>query len=536
MPRRHLFVLALWAAFVCRGALHAVLAPMWDGYDEPGHLAYILFIDDHGRPPGYAEPSFPKFFIDANRYLPSVVHAGAPTFEEWRRMPPADRERSRATAAQLARNPSRYLIYASGNYERQQGPLFYYVAAIPGLFLRRLTLAQLLLTMRLFCVALASLSIPIGALFFRLVGGDRALAIGLPLFALAPNTLFAFDRVTNEVLAFPLMTAIAIELVIVTTRPRDRDFVILGLLTTAGLWTRITFLTVLPAIAVAVTLSKRRRRVPIALAVGLPLLATALLFAWNKSGTGHVTGFIEQSGMSALNVADVRNAVQYLRGIPLVPDFVRNHLWSGGWGFVKPSDRIYAIVVILLIAGATLAATSIVRRGWRAPSLRRTYALMVVVIAFAVAIFFHLISAAIGALRLPGSVTVGAAGWYFDEIRAMELGIIVLFLCAATRTREARRLGQLMIVVCATADLTGTIKLLLPRWGGYSGHPISVSVYRQALQAAPVVLPIVAPLAVAGLWITALLMSANTLQPLKVWRPKRHADERSVIQHTLFIP
>src|SRR5579884_924920 len=145
-PRRG-FVVALWLAFVLQGTFYALLAPMWEGFDEPGHLAYILFIDDHGRPPGFNEPSFPKFFVDANALLPSVVGHGAPTFVQWRAMTAPQRDASRARADQLAKNRDRYRVYVSSNYERQQGPLFYYIAAIPAFFLRHLTLPKLLVAM-----------------------------------------------------------------------------------------------------------------------------------------------------------------------------------------------------------------------------------------------------------------------------------------------------------------------------------------------------------------------------------------------------
>src|SRR5581483_2528940 len=279
-PRRG-FVVALWAAFILQGAFYALLAPMWEGFDEPGHLAYILFIDDHGRPPGFTEPSFPKFFVDANAFLPSVVAHGAPSFAQWQAMTPAERDLDRARADQLAKNPDRYRVYISGNYERQQGPLFYYIAAIPGFVLRRLTLPKLLVAMRLFCVLLASIAVPVAARLFD-VFGERALLVCLPLFALAPNTLFTFDRVSNEALAFPLATAIALELVMVIVRPSRGHDLALGLLTAAGVFTRLTFLAILPAIVVALVLTRRKS----VAALAIPASATAILLAWNKIGSG----------------------------------------------------------------------------------------------------------------------------------------------------------------------------------------------------------------------------------------------------------
>jgi hypothetical protein len=512
MRRRRLFIAALWVAFVFRGAFHAVVAPMWDGFDEPGHLAYILFIDEHGRPPGFHELSFPGFFVEANRFLPSFVGHGAPNFAQWRAMPRAERDRSRAMADQLARNPDRYRIYISGNYERQQGPLFYYLAAVPGFVLRRLTLPKLLVAMRLFCVLLASTAVPIAARLFRLLGGDRALAVGLPLFALAPNTAFAFDRVSNETLAFPLATAIAVELVLVTIRPRQKDFLLLGALTAAGIFTRITFLAVLPAIVIALFLSRRKTTSAIAQAIGIPTLATAALLIWNKVGSGHISGIVEQSSSSPVTAADIGGAIRLLRSIPLTSEFARNHLWVGGWGFVKPPSGFYTAALLLLAAGLIAAIVAIALRGWRGRDPKRIYALGVVLVAFFGALAAHLFVGAIAAVRVPGSVTVGPGGWYLDEIRAMEVGIVAFFLAGATTLGGARRVGQLLIIACAACDAAGTMFLLLPRWAGFAGHFFSTSVYFQAIEAAPVRRVAILPLLLAAGWLIAIVSSLQLLQ------------------------
>jgi hypothetical protein len=86
-----------------RSSAWARFTPLWlrcGGFDEPGHLAYILFIDDHGRVPGFTEPSFPRFFLTVNRNLPSTVGVGAPSFAQWHAMSQQDRA-SRFVAALL---------------------------------------------------------------------------------------------------------------------------------------------------------------------------------------------------------------------------------------------------------------------------------------------------------------------------------------------------------------------------------------------------------------------------------------------------
>jgi hypothetical protein len=496
---------------VLQGAFHAIVAPMWDGFDEPGHLAYILFIDDHGRPPGFDEPSFAQFFLDANRHLPSTVGLGAPTFVEWRKMPAAERERNRAILDQLARDPNRYRVYMSGNYERQQGPVFYYLAAIPGFILRHLTLPKLVAAMRLFCVLLASTAVPISAGALLLIGGESALAIGLPLVALAPNTIFAFDRISNESLVLPLMAAITYALIAVAMNRSMRDFWLLGILTSIGIWTRLTIVSVLAGVLIAVLISRTRSWRCWLAALGLPIVALGILLAWNQAASGHMSGVIERTTVSATTVEDVEKALARLRGLPVARELVKNHLWSGGWAFLKPPDALYAAVVIGIVV---LIVIALVRR--KKPIPRTIWPLLTVIVAYLAAMAMHMLNGAIAAIKDPKFPTIGAEGWYLDEMRTMEACLVAVVFGAAF---SARRVAQISIVLLLIANVAGTLLLLLPHWAGYSGHEIGFDVYRGAVEAAPIHRFTALPFAIAIGWLLALLGAlklADEPRPIRV--------------------
>jgi hypothetical protein len=127
---------------------------MWEGFDEPYHLAYVGFVAQHGRPPGYAEASFPAAYGAALQLLPSAL-GDAPRFETWRRLPPEERASRRARAQRSAtgrpRSRSTSLPITSGSSLR----LFYYAAAPIAWLLRHASLPQLVVGVRLFCVLLA---------------------------------------------------------------------------------------------------------------------------------------------------------------------------------------------------------------------------------------------------------------------------------------------------------------------------------------------------------------------------------------------
>ena len=494
------FVIALWLAFILQGSFYAIVAPMWEGFDEPGHLAYILFIDDHGRPPGFDEPSFARFFVEANRHLPSGVGRGAPTFAQWRAMAQAERNRNRAIADQLARDPNRYRDYISGNYERQQGPVFYFLAAIPGFLLRHLTLPKLVVAMRLFCVLLASIAVPISASALLMIGGDVALAIGLPLMALAPNTMFAFDRISNESLVLPLMAAITYALIAVAKSGSLRHCWLLGVLTSIGIWTRFTVVSVLAGIVVSLLIGRTRSWRGWLAALGVPLVALAALLAWNQAESGHMSGVIERTTVSATTLDDVKHAAQRLRGLPVIRELVKNHLWSGGWSFLKPPDAVYGVT---LIAIAACIAIALIRK--QEPMSRAVWPLVIVILAYLMAMAFHMLNGAVAALKDPNFPTIGAEGWYLDELRTIEAALIAVIVGAAVREHGARAVAQIAIVLLLIANVAGMLLLLLPHWGGYPGQAIGFDVYRSAIEAAPIRRSPALPLVIALGWLISLL-------------------------------
>lgn len=459
------FVIALWIAFLARGVLHAVVAPMWDGFDEPFHLALVEFVADHGRPPGFTEPSFPAIYVTANRQLPSMVGYGAPTFDEWRAMHEDERTRRRATAVAQTRNRHEAgPTYAGPNYERQQGPLFYYLAAPLFALVRSWSLPAQLVALRLFCVLIASAIVPISARFLRVTAGRAGVLVGLPLVALAPNTLFFVDRVTNDALAWPLF-ALALTALARCIADRGttlaRSATLGGVAITAAIWTKLTALPLLfGAIVAAVLLFRARtpkRSQAALLLVGMPLLAVVTLFAWNRSASGSWTGLAEATATTA--EVPVMTGVRFVATANFWLQLASTHIWSGGWGFVQPSRAVYVLVILLI--GATLAIAYATRRdgrrdGANLPLFGTIYA------AFIAAIVVHAIKGALAKAANPAFPTIGAEGWYLDVLRPIE----ALALASVVGALRARAWAIAVIASCAVADAAGSTLLLYPRWSG----------------------------------------------------------------------
>lgn len=505
---RRAAVLALWIAFVARGALQVVITPIWDGFDEPFHAAYAAFVAETGRPPGFAEPSFPSAYYDALPLLPSVVDHGAPGFGAWRQLTPEERALRRERAARISANPTP-ASYAHANYERQQPPLFYVLAAPVAWMFRRASVPGFVIALRLFCVLLASLMIPLTARLARLLLPQRGIFFALPLAALLPNTLFFVDRVTNDALAWPILAAIAAGLVLVARRPGDpRRALVLGLLVAAGAWTKLTLLPALPAALFAALWARRRRdgRRPslLFLAAGLPALLIAPLLLWNRLATGSATGINYLGRIPRLGLREGLRAASDVHLLDALGQWARSHLWAGGWGFVQPSRAAYSTVFAALLLAGVAALVTARRRRTPLPGSSRGIALAALAVLFFAAMIFHLFSATAAARALGTGPLAGGEGWYFDLLRPIEACAAAALLMAAVPARLTRLAAGALLAVLLCSDAAGTLGLLLPRWAGLTGTTRwSFGAIREAAggarDAAPLLYPAVLTIGLAGL-------------------------------------
>ena len=504
------FIVAVWIAFVARGSLHALIAPMWNGFDEPFHLAYVTFVAEHGRPPGFVEPAVPEYYFSAMPLLPNGVGAlsggtHAPSFGAWRMMSPAAQAARRAQAEAVTRpTPNERHRYGSPDYERQQPPLFYYVAAPVARLFRDVSLPTLLVVMRLFCVLVASLVVPFAAGLARVVLPPRGVLFALPIVALVPNTLFFVDRVTNDALAWPLMALSCTFLVLCARRPGSvRRFVILGLLAAVGVWTKLTFLPALPAALAAVLLARRRRDgresgwYPFLGAVVLPLVLVAPLLLWNRVASGAWTGITYAVATSNLGLRAYANILSTFDFGRLLRKWGGGHLWAGGWGFVIPEPATYMMIELALAGLVGLGALAAWWRGGGLPGASRMIPLAAFAAFFVGAMLVHALSCAVGTAER-GTPSCGGEGWYLDLLRPIEAVALASLACAALPARATRAATGAVLLLLLAADGAGTAALLLPRWAGYAaglatvGQPLLPTVAKLmagSVTAAPISFP-----------------------------------------------
>jgi hypothetical protein len=501
--RRRAAVFAVWTAFVARGAIQALVTPIWEGFDEPFHVAYVTFVAQNGRPPGYEEPSYTVQYRRALRMLPSWLGSGIPSFQEWQQLKPEERAARRALAASPGSGMASPPQYESENYERQQPPLFYYLAAPVAWLLRRSSLPQLIVALRLFCVLIASLAVPATARLARLLLPQRGVFLALPIAAFLPNTLFFTDRVTNDALAWPILAAAAGTLVLAARRPADpRRFLWLGLLVAAGVWTKMTLLPLLPAAGMAALLARRRldgrRRANLVASAGVPALLIAPLLAWNKSAAGTWTGITYAIHGPRPGIATALAEWKDVDWPIFLRHWIRNHLWAGGWEFLQPPEPVYlAAAAVLLLAG--LGALASARRRHRAlPGRTRWLPLVFLAIFFLAAMLFHVLFASAAARAAGKPQVAGGEGWYFDLLRPIEACAAAALLCAGLPARRTRSAAAAVVLLLGTVDAAGTFGLLLPHWAGLPTTGWSPRALRFALGGARQAAPLLYPHALLG--------------------------------------
>src|SRR5215204_37105 len=146
--QRHRILVLIWVAFLARGAFYCVQQPMWEGFDEWAHFAYIQHLVENGAPPSRSDP----IGDEVRRSLESVPlssHAamdvpGAITHDQFWKIARAERTRD---------------SFALAQYEAQQPPLYYWLSTIPYSAFEHQSLPARVLALRLFSVAVASVVI-----------------------------------------------------------------------------------------------------------------------------------------------------------------------------------------------------------------------------------------------------------------------------------------------------------------------------------------------------------------------------------------
>ena len=208
-------LLLVWVCFCMRGSFYSILFPIWEGFDEYSHFAYVQFLSTHGELPlvegtrVYREIQESLLLVPLPRMLrlapPHVSH------DTYWTLTPEERQQRQQRLTSL---PREWAYQPSTEdhtiYEALQPPLYYVFLALPLRVLEGASLSARVISLRLMSMMLGSLVIPVGFLMARRILGNDALALSTTtIVAVMPELMVDVCRVANECLAVVLYTILA---------------------------------------------------------------------------------------------------------------------------------------------------------------------------------------------------------------------------------------------------------------------------------------------------------------------------------------
>ena len=372
---RHRYLLAsVWLAFLLHSAAYCQLIPIWEGYDEWCHYAFI----EHLR----LSSSLPLTSERVTEEIRTSVQS--------------------ATLRHEAADPMTL-------YEAQQPPLYYWVLSVPNRIFRSADIQTRVRRLRWLSVLMASLVIPFAYLAALELFHQRALALSVcALIASMPGFMIDIARIGNESLAVALASGIIWLLL-------RKDAPALGFVFGLALLTKVYFLMFVPVLIL------RRRFSALAIAI-----AGSGWWYWRSFRmTGTLTGETLDVASTRLGLAARLAAAGKVHWLAVLDSALWTHIWTGAWSFLVLRSWMYRVFETIYAILALALLTVLLRRPW-GRCKRKLALLCSLEAAFAAIIAYHPLS-----IFMLKDLSFGP-GWYFyvlivAEALLLAAGLLILF-------------------------------------------------------------------------------------------------------------
>jgi hypothetical protein len=440
------------------------LLPLWEGFDEPFHFAYVQQL---ANTRGLADPS--RSTLSAEVWCSLLLAPASPvikqnlpqvtTYAEYFSSPQARRFEVRRQLFEIPTGlqfgPSPVL-----NYEAHQPPLAYAILAVPERLLADVPLPVRVAALRVAAAISGSLLLLTGAdrLLSRLRIPDLYKTIALFCLLSCQMTWATLAHVANDWLAVPISVWTLVAFLTFEARPSRRAVAIAALLLAAGLLTKAYFLAIVPLLAALCVLRRRWHDLAIAF-----FILGGLAGPWysrNIVRYGVLTGTQEARG--GVNPPAVVVRAPELNWPAVVWSSLRSSLWTGNNSFVTFSAKTIDLMIgACLIALLLWAATRKAAAEWTTFWYCASFVLALGYAAVASHVYTH------GAAK-------GPSPWYAQLLIAPALGLIFAGACRSSKFGAiiAAILALLFgYVLCATY-----VVKLIPLYGGYDGRTSLTSV------------------------------------------------------------
>ena len=320
-PRRRWILAAIWLAFLIRGAYYCQLIPIWEGFDEWGHYAFIEHLRLHAG-------SLPRTSDHVTDEIRQSVQSAAIRHE--------------------ALDPMML-------FEAQQPPLYYWILSAPNRIWIGADISTRVHRLRIVSVLIASLVIPLAYLAGLELFSSGALALSVcALIAAMPALMIDIARVGNESLGIALGSWLIFLLLrgSLPHKPPPREAVLLGIALGMGLLTKAYFLAFIPILIF------RRRIYSLVLA-----LAIGGWWYWrNFRLSGTWTGEIMDVAATKLGWSVKLAAVAKVHWIRVLDVALWTHIWTGAWSFFTVRSWMYRIFEVVFALAAIMLLLALAKR------------------------------------------------------------------------------------------------------------------------------------------------------------------------------
>jgi len=452
---------------IVNACLYSALLPLWEGFDESFHYAYVESLWQTSQLPVLGRTLIPADVYDSFLLAPvSYIVQGwipqATTFDAWSSLPEAEKERRRSQLERLRPQPR---SPAGTNYEAHHAPLAYLLLALLDRPMSHAPITVRVLVLRLFGAVCGTLLLYFGAgaLF-------RALRLPEPSANAALFTIFCSQmlyatiaHVANDWLAVGISALFLASMARLVTTPDRRTALTVGLWLAAGLLTKAYFLAFAPlaVAASALLIGRGRLQVKTALLVGTMVLVLAgPWYARNLALYGNVSGTQEE--YDGIGIGQTLAAAPHIDWVATAGFLARASLWTGNNSFTAYSRKTLNGILALLFAA--LVAWVMSRRSIQ-PAEQILFAAIVL---FSLAVAY---ASCASFAHTHGDVP-GASPWYTQVLLTP---VIALAYLGLSRWKSAGPVLAVCTVALWTWVLTVTwIVKLFPLYSGAGAAPLRI--------------------------------------------------------------
>ncbi|GAB4343551.1 MAG: hypothetical protein Kow0099_22090 [Candidatus Abyssubacteria bacterium] len=379
------FFALVWAMFVVKGLLYCAVTPLWEGFDEPFHLAYIQSLAVTHRLPEFGKAHIGADIAESTGYVPLPVWMPSLAFEygklsyrDYWQMDETRRAELMEKLGGLAASPDTMSSSDAPLYQVQHPPLYYALCVPVYEAMGGLNLVKKVFALRLFSVLLASLCVITVALAFEDTPLTRIFA---GLMVLWPVLYIDIARVGNDSLGIALYSLLFAGMVRFGQKPSLVRAAATGVALGLGLLTKAYFLPAIPAVILFVTYlafidstptgdgspGGTWHAAPVTTAFlkgGFLLLAIAAVIGgwWYVRSYllyGSFSGLQESVYHASVSLADKIRAAFEVPWSRIVKHVFVSFCWVNGWSLVH-LPRLPYIVFVLIFAGAIIGLVRLV--------------------------------------------------------------------------------------------------------------------------------------------------------------------------------